>query len=383
MPDPIYLNHAGTSWPKPPAVVNAVRQAIETPPSEWPQLFETAHAAICRFFGVANQEQLLLTPGCTSSLTAAIANLELPANSRVLTSCWEHHALYAPLLKLQDRGIVVDAIAASAADPFDLNKFAEELKAGDVGLVAVTAACNVTGDLLPIETILEMARRYDAMVLIDAAQLAGWVDLDLDHLNADMVAFGGHKALQAPWGIGGLYVVDTARLKCIASTCELPTPGERELMASKANTYSQRPDYCDVGSVDQFSLAGLGAAVEWLSESSRHNRLDVARQQTERLRTTLETFASVRLHGSATTERRLPTIAFEVAGTTSSELAARLKQQGLIAGSGLQCSSISHQTLGTSDTGLVRLSVGVDQPATIIDAAIEILAGVLKNVETE
>ena len=100
-------------------------------------------------------------------------------------------------------------------------------------LLAMTAASNVTGELLPIASLVELARRHGAAALIDAAQIAGWIDLDLPRLGADFVAFAGHKGPQAPWGIGGLYV--SPRLAW-------PAPG-----------------YCDVGSVDRCALAGLAA----------------------------------------------------------------------------------------------------------------------------
>lgn len=373
----VYLNHAGTSWPKPTVVVEAVQRAMAASPVEWPTLFAEAHKAVCQFFGVANQDQLLLTPGCTSALATAITYADIPDNSRVLTSNWEHHALYAPLLKLRDRQIAVDNIPHDEVCPLDLHRLERELKKGDVRLVAVTAACNVTGELLPINETIELANRYDSMVLIDAAQVAGWVELHLDNLNADFVAFGGHKAMQAPWGIGGLYVADSARMKCVASTCEIPKQINVGSADSNPNGVSLRPEYCDVGSVDQFSLAGLAAAVEWLSHLERQDRLSIARQQTKRIVSCLESLPRVRIYGGTDISKRLPTVAFEVIGMSSSKVAAQLQQQGIAASSGFQCSSLSHETLGTANRGLVRLSVGVSQQDTEIETSLEILGGVM------
>ena len=125
----------------------------------------------------------------------------------------------------------------------------------DVGLVAITAACNVTGELMPYDEVIRMAHRYGSMVLVDAAQIVGWQDLDLPRLSANVVAFGGHKGLQAPWGIGGLYLSDRAGMECTSAQCDLPSAGESK------GIVTQRPGYCDVGSVDQYALAGLHAAV--------------------------------------------------------------------------------------------------------------------------
>ena len=271
------------------------------------------------------------------------------------------------LQKLTEKGVAVEFVPASDESPMDLDALEQSLAAKEIGLVAITAACNVTGDLLPIEAIIELAHRYDAMVLIDAAQIVGWVDLQLDELGADMVAFGGHKGLQAPWGIGGLYVAASARLKCATAQCVIP---DRSAGAS-GQQWGSRPGYCDVGSVDQFSLAGLAASLDRLGDTTRLHDLEVAREQVRRLRETLSRNERVTLFGIEDGDRRLPTIAFAVDGETSGQSAERLRQFGLIVGSGLQCSPVSHEALGTAETGLVRVSVGVRQPESEIAIANE------------
>lgn len=370
MDESIYLNHAGTSWPAPKCVQDAVACSMTAHPQEWPKRFEKAHAAVCRFFGVADPEQLLLTPGCTSSLATAIASVDLPAGSRVLTSQWEHHAVHGPLQQLMQQGVAVESILIGEDSPVDLFALEQSLASRDVGLVAVTAACNVTGDLLPIERIIELSHQHDAMVLIDAAQIVGWVYLDLDRLGADVVAFGGHKGLQAPWGIGGLYVARSARMKCPTAQCAI----HDRSAVDAGQLMGGRPGYCDVGSVDQFALAGLEAAIERLDETTRNHDLQVARDQVGRVRETLSRDRRVTLFGMAEANCRLPTIAFAVDGETSGQSAARLRQHGLIVGSGLQCSPVSHDALGTAETGLVRISVGVRQPEKEIAIADERLA---------
>ncbi|QDT05065.1 Cysteine desulfurase [Rubripirellula lacrimiformis] len=370
MIEPIYLNHAGTSWPVPTPVADAVCEAMRAHPVEWPDRFLKAHAAVCRFFGVADPDQLLLTPGCTSSLSTAVASVDLPAGSHVLTSRWEHHAVYGPLQKLSANGVVVDVVPDGDDSPMDLGSLEQSLATKDARLVAITAACNVSGDLLPITQIIELSHRYDAMVLIDAAQIVGWMDLPLDELGADMVAFGGHKGLQAPWGIGGLYMAKSAKLKCATAQCAIPDPKT----GATSSQWGSRPGYCDVGSVDQYSLAGLEAALHRLGETTRLADLEVARQQVSRLRETLSGDRRVTLYGMAEGSRRLPTIAFSVAGETSGQSAERLRKHGLIVGSGLQCSPLSHEAMGTSETGVVRISVGVRQPENEIAVACERLA---------
>ncbi len=367
MDELIYLNHAGTSWPKPGWIMDAVSDSMQANPLDWPERFAKAHAALCRFFRVVDSDQLLLTPGCTSSLSTAITSVDLPAGSRVLTSQWEHHAVHGPLQKLTETGIAVDSVGAGRDSPIDLIALEQFLAAKDVSLVAITAACNVTGDLLPIEQIIELSHRYGAMVLVDAAQIVGWIDLDLDTLGADMVAFGGHKGLQAPWGIGGLYIASTAKMKCATAQCAIPDRNAD----TATQRWGSRPGYCDVGSVDQFSLAGLEAALGRLGDTPRSDDLEVARKQISQFRETLCGNSRVTIFGLSENDRRLPTIAFAIDGEDSGQSAKRLRQHGLIVGSGLQCSPISHEALGTAETGVVRISTGVRQSEKEITIANE------------
>lgn len=354
----IYLNHAGTSWPKPRPVVAAVEEAMSGSPSGWGERFEAAHRALAEFFGIGDPGQLLLTPGCTSSLATAIADIDLGERNRVLSSVWEHHAVHRPLLKLAQSGGCIEYTPASNESALDLNRLESQLKQGDVGLVAITMSANVTGDLLPYQAVVELAHQYNAQVLLDAAQLVGWIDLDFDTLGADLIAFGGHKGLHGPWGIGGLYIADSARMNS--------SPVNPESLASE---WQARPGYCDVGSVDQVALAGLYAAVSWLKKIDRVARINAARQLIAELELALGEVGA-RCFSINDANARMPTVAFSVHGHHSEALAASLRTRGLIVGSGLQCAGLAHQTLGTASDGLVRASVGMAQAGAEIQMAI-------------
>lgn len=374
----VYLNHAGTSWPKPRVVSDAVHASMSVSPMQWPRQFAQAHQVIADYFGVGHPEQILLTPGCTSALAVGLSDVFVASGRRLLTSRWEHHALHRPLLKLAAAGIpleyipyrVGDATSESNVDPhpnaaLDLDWLQATLSKQDVGLIAITAACNVTGQLLPYERVIRMAHEHDTMVLIDAAQVVGWLDLDFPRLGADMVAFGGHKGLQAPWGIGGLYLSESAQMKCASAFCALPAAGQHE------RNPQQRPGYCDVGSVDQFALAGLQAAVTLLQQQDTVAQLAKARLQIERIQSVLQSSAHVQVIGPIDPARRMPTLAFNVTGISSEQVASELKQHGILVGSGIQCAPLAHQALRTESAGLVRLSVGLGQADEEITTAID------------
>ncbi|QDU40940.1 Cysteine desulfurase [Maioricimonas rarisocia] len=364
-----YLNQAGTSWPLPEPVREAMSAAMSRSPAEWGEPFEQAHQAIAEFFHIDDPSRLLLTPGGTSALAVAVADLPWQPGDRVLTSSYEHHALRRPLVKLQDLGVRVEAVPRSDEGPLDLDQLEQALQQGGVRLVAMTAASNVTGDLLPVEQIVTLAHRYDALVLIDAAQTAGWWDIDVPASGTDLFAFTGHKGLQGPWGIGGLYVSPHVTMNSPAAACELPKDGGPPVC-------STMPGYCDTGSVDRIALAALAAAVTWLGQHEQQDRLDRARRQAERLRQ-VAVQAGATLFGQADPSRRLPTVALTCSRHTPAELARRLADRGVVASGGLQCAPQTHQTLGTAPDGVLRLSVGVSTTDEEVALAAETLADVL------
>jgi len=361
-----YLNHAGTSWPKPECVQAAVAASLRSCPTEWGRDFGRAHGRICEAFGVAVPERLLLTPGCTSALALGIADHPWRPGDRLLCSSLEHHALSRPATLLRERGVEVGRVPRASDGPFDLDVLEQELARGGVRLVAVTAACNVTGELLPVAEILSRAHAHGALCLVDGAQTCGWLPVHLANLNVDLFAFAGHKGLLAPWGIGGLYVAPEVAMTSPAASCALPAPGATPSCATM-------PGYCDGGSVDRAALAGLVAALDWLEEPEQAEGLERARREVERLTGALEERPGIRLHGVRDPEARLPTIAFTHAERPTRELVDALARHGIVVGSGLQCAPLAHEALGTAPGGVVRLSAGRTTVEDELERALEVI----------
>ena len=369
----IYLNQAGTSWPKPAIVQDAVRAAMEARPETWDSSLATHHRKVCDAVGIADPENLRLTPGATSALALAVSDTSWKPGDRVVVSAMEHHALYGPVQRLRSRGVEITVLPRNQdppGGPFDLAALSRELGQGGVRLVAMTMASNVTGELLPVGEAIEIARAHRVRVLLDAAQAVGWVPLDFDRLGADMIAFTAHKALQAPWGIGGLYIAPNVEMSCPTAVCTLPAD----------TPVGRRPGYCDAGSIDRIALAGLAASLEWLDQPKRRDRLADARKRIERLREVIVRHTSARiLGGSGADTSRLPTIAFAHHRRDSMSLAAVLRDRGVIAAGGLQCAPLAHESLGTETGGALRLSVGPSNDDAGIDRATEILDRVLSD----
>jgi len=239
----------------------------------------------------------------------------------------------------------------------DLEALERELHRGARG-VALSHAVNVTGALLPIAEASALAHAHDAVVLVDAAQTAGWLPLP----TADLVAFAGHKGPQAPWGIGGLVARPGLAMVTPAAVCTL----------GDGPSCAPMPGYCDAGSVDRVALAGLAAGLRWMADQDY--ALERARVQVSLLETRVRHKGGTVL-GPPSGER-MPTVAFTTDRPVA-ELGQALAAEGIIASAGLQCSPVAHETLGTAPDGVVRLSVGPLVTDDAIDATIEVLDAVL------
>ena len=372
MSSTIYWNHAGTSWPKPACVIAAAERAIRADPADWADTFDAAHRRVAAFFRVDDPARLLLTPGCTSALALGVTDHAWKAGDCVVTSGLEHHALHRPLAMLAEQGVEVEVLPRSSSEPIVLEALEALLRRGRVRMVALSAASNVTGELLPVARAIELAHEHGALAMIDGAQVAGWRDLDLPDLGADLFAFAGHKGLQAPWGIGGLYVAPGVNMRSPAATCEVPVGGGAPACATM-------PGYCDGGSVDRIALAGLAAAADWLSDPARAERLPRARAVLASLREVVATIPGVRIHGPADVSAGMPTLALTFERATPAALGRALADRGIVAGTGLQCAPLAHQTLGTAPDGVLRLSAG---PGTTLAEATETAEAIRELVAT-
>ncbi|MEM7473612.1 MAG: aminotransferase class V-fold PLP-dependent enzyme [Planctomycetota bacterium] len=361
----IYLNQAGTTWPKPACVSAACTQALEQDVDTWDTSFQKQQSDVCDFLGIQDPNSLLLTPGCTSSLNVAVADHDWREGDVVITSALEHHALHRPLVKLTQLGVDLQVVPPDLDEPINLQRVEDLLRGGKVKMIAVTAASNVTGDLLPIDELAQLAHDHGASILIDGAQYVGWFDLNLSASPFDLFAFGGHKGLHGPWRIGGLYIDPELPMNAPQATCSIE--------AGPASCTSQ-PNYCDVGSADRIAMAGLSASLDWLRESDSASRLELARCRAGRLREVLAEVPGITFYGSSDPEKRLPIVAFTIRERSTTELGRILKEQGLVTSPGLQCAPMAHDILGSAPEGVVRLSVGPMNSDDDIEQSCECLA---------
>ena len=322
-------------------------QALAASPFEQGALYAAAHAAIARSFGLPAPERLLLTSSCTQALAVVMGDLPWQAGDVLLTSSLEHHALVRPAQQLvQERGVVHGRAPYRPGNPIDLAAVEAALRAGRVRLVAITGASNITGERLPVAELSALAHQHGALLLLDAAQLAGVVPFTVTELGVDILVFAGHKGMNGPLGIGGFWAAPAVAFACPSAGCEL---GERGPGAS-----SPYPGFCDVGSVNLPAACGLAAALAWLAALPREQRelpLALATQLRAALRE--RPFGS-HLGGdgphTATVALRLPPAAL-------AQAQAHFQQLGLVVRAGQHCAPMALAALGAPE-GCLRISFG-------------------------
>ncbi|WP_380164895.1 aminotransferase class V-fold PLP-dependent enzyme [Kroppenstedtia sanguinis] len=356
----IYLDNAATTWPKPATVLKSVEDHLTNyganPGRGGHQLsrlagekVEETRRRLAGLFQIPDPRNLIFCQNGTHGINLSLKGWLNPGDHVVATS-WEHNAVVRPLEMLKkNQGIEVDYIPPGAEEPVDLHRL-ERALGSRTRLIVATHASNVTGVLLPVGEIGNIARRWGIPLLVDAAQTAGVVPIDVESMGISMLAFSGHKGLMGPQGTGGLYISPKLSL--------------RPLMEGGTGSYSEqlmqpeeRPTGFESGTPNTPGIVGLNAGLQFLSEQGmesiwRHE-LDLAQQISEGL----SRMEGIHLYTPASST--VPVISFNVEGVDGNEVAAILDQHYNIAvRPGFHCAALAHQTLGTADTGTIRVSPG-------------------------
>lgn len=382
----IYLDNAATSFPKPEPVYQAMdafaRTKLANPGRAGHRMAVAAERtldegrhALNQFFRGEAVERWIFAHNCTDALNLAIKGTVHPGD-HVVTSDLEHNSVSRPLRKLEQDGVITLTRVASRDGYLDPEEIRAAIAPGLTRLVAITHASNVLGTVQPIEAIAPIVREAGALFLVDAAQSAGLVPIDLRATPIDYLAFPGHKALYGPTGTGALYVGPRANPR---PWREGGTGGD-----SSSETMPQElPFLLEGGTPNVLGVAGLTAGVRWVAERG----VDAAREHEvallQRVVDWVEANEGWRHAGRWEPATHVGALSLIVPdGLTPQEIGAILDSSFDIAlRPGLHCSPYAHKALGTFPDGTLRVSPGPFTAeadiAAFLAALAEITAGVL------
>ncbi|MBO5797561.1 MAG: aminotransferase class V-fold PLP-dependent enzyme [Clostridia bacterium] len=351
----IYLDNGATSWPKPLCVEQAVVRALReygNPGRGGHKMSLAAAEEVyrCReraaaLFCLADPSRVVFTNNCTAGLNIALKSLAAEGG-RILVSDMEHNAVMRPLVASR---AMYDVFRVGESDEETVDN-ARRMIRRDTVAIACLHASNVFGTLLPIARLGALAREQGLIFLVDAAQTAGVVPIDMEAMHIDLLCAPGHKGL---WGPGG-----TGLLLC----GEGYTP--RPLMQGGSGSGSlslfqpaELPERLECGTLNTAGICGLKAALEWVAAGDMERTCEAELQKLARLYDRLRRLPGCSLYTPRPAYgKSVPILSFNLAGKHSEEVAARLDEEGVAVRAGLHCAPAAHRHMGTLPGGTVRLA---------------------------
>jgi cysteine desulfurase family protein len=322
--------------------------------------------ALATLLGAPDPSRVVFTANATDGLNLALWGL-LTAGDRVITTSVEHNAVARPLVALGDIGVAVTRVPCAPDGTLDLADLERALRAGSVRLVALTHAGNVTGTILPIAEAARLAHDHGALILVDAAQTAGVLPLDVGAQGLDLVALPGHKGLLGPTGTGALYVGPAIRLRP-------QRQGGTGTRSEEERQPEELPEALEAGTLNTVGIAGLGAALAYVAGRGVADIRAHEQRLTGRLLDGLQTIPGVTVHGTGDAARQVATVSITMSGWEPVDLGAALDGSfGIAVRAGLHCAPLAHRTMGTLPHGTVRLSPGPFTTPDEIDEAVAAL----------
>lgn len=355
----IYLDNAATTWPKPEPVYRVIdnfNRNIGANPGRGSSsktlqaasvLLDTREA-LAKLFNVSDISRVVFTRNITEAINTVLKGYLKPGD-HVITSSMEHNAVARPLHALGNAGVETTYVICTpdgSLDPADLEKNWKE----NTQMVCLNAVSNVTGTIQPLKEVGEICRERGAVFLVDSAQGAGSIPLDVLEQNIDVLSFTGHKGLFGPQGTGGFYLRPGLEIRPLIE-------GGTGSLSAETWQPDFLPDKFESGTPNTPGIAGLGAGVDFIQKTG----LTAIRQHekilTEMMIDGLQDIPGVTIYGPADSSRQISVLSFNLAGLECGEVSFLLENNfGIITRSGMHCAPLAHKTIGTFNQGTCRVS---------------------------
>jgi cysteine desulfurase family protein len=375
----IYLDNAATTFPKPAEALTRMLetyQRLGVSPgrggydlaAEAGTLVEQARRKLACFFGAPDPDRVIFAANATDALNLAIQGIIGPGDHVVATRL-EHNSVLRPLFHLRKQiGIDFDLV------PFDKHGFIDPDRIGrairpHTKLVVVCHASNVLGTVQPASDIARVCAAKGVPLLLDVAQSAGLVPIDMQAWGVNAIAFTGHKALMGPCGIGGLVLLPGLQIT--------PTRFGGTGIDSASLFHNQNyPHRLEAGTLNLLGVIGLSAGLDYLDKTGMGQTLQREIALLDRLRQGLRALDKVTVYPAAAPRRQhTPVLISNIDGMRSEDVGDVLDADfGISVRAGLHCAPLVHEDLGISPLGAVRFSLGPFNTAEEIDKVLEAMA---------
>ena len=354
----IYLDNAATTIKKPETVVKAVAEALCTMGNSGRGAYTGALDAsrvifetrknLAEFFGAENPRQIAFTANATESLNIAIKGI-LNSGDHVITTELEHNSVLRPLYEMEEKGVELTIIKSDSQGRIRYQEIEDNIKENTKAIVC-THGSNLTGNLVDIARIGQIAGSHGVLFVVDASQTAGVFPIDVRKMQIDVLCFTGHKSLLGPQGTGGLYVREGIRVKPLLS-------GGSGVQSYRKKHPEEMPTALEAGTLNAHGIAGLCAAVHYIQETG----MDVIRRKEQELMwefyNRVRKIEGIKIYGDFSSKERCPIVSLNIRDYDSGDVSdALFTDYGIATRSGAHCAPLMHQALGTVEQGAVRFS---------------------------
>ncbi|MDY0212518.1 MAG: aminotransferase class V-fold PLP-dependent enzyme [Desulfuromonadaceae bacterium] len=358
----IYLDNAATSFPKPESVYTQqdyIARNFGANPGRGSygiariaaQTMAATREAIADFFNISSSSRIAFTLNATQGINTALSGLLEPGH-RVVTTSMEHNAVVRPLHYLQHHGVEVFKVTADSQGLVTPESIFSACSGATTKLVIMTHCSNVTGTVQPIAEVGRFCHEHDIIFMLDAAQSAGVLPIDVDAMHIDILVAPGHKGLLGPQGTGFIYVRDGLAIKPL-------TRGGTGNLSSEAQQPSKMPELLESGTYNTAALAGLKAGLEYILQRGMDNIRAHEQGLLLLLWDGLGAIPGVRRYGPEPGPKHSGLVSFTLDNHTTAEIGFILDQHFNIGvRTGLHCAPDAHRTIGTFPDGTVRVSPG-------------------------
>lgn len=381
----IYLDNGATSFPKPPEVTEAIADVMMNycanpgraghfMAARTAQEIFKARLALARVFGIEAPGQIVFTKNCTEAINLGLKGLLKPGD-HVITSSMEHNSVVRPLYRLEKRGISVSIVDCDERGRLSCTDIRKEIRP-DTKMIVLTAASNVTGTRMPLEEVGRLALRKGIIFMVDGAQGAGHMEIDVKKQHIDVLAVPGHKGLLGPQGTGFLYIRPGLMMQALLEG----GTGSHSKDKIQPNAF---PEGYEAGTLNSPGIIALGAAANVINKIGVSVIEEHEGRLTEKLQKGLETIEGVRLYGPQNISEKTAVVAMNLEGMDCEELAGILNDRyGIAVRAGFHCSGMAHETIGTGHRGCVRMCPGIYTTQREIQETVEAVAEIAKSLRS-
>lgn len=376
----IYLDNGATSFPKPKGMIEAMdacmlsycgnpgRSGHDLSRRTGEEVYQ-ARKTLADFFKIKKPERVLFTSNTSEALNLAIKGV-LNRGDHVVTTAMEHNSVLRPIRALAEEGVMRTIVPCGPDGSLEIGRVEKAIRP-NTKLIVCTQASNVTGTIMPVKKLAALCSGHNILFLVDGAQGAGHLQMDVDGI--DMLAVPGHKGLLGPLGTGMLYVREGIRLKQMMQGGT--GTASKDLVQPK-----EMPEGYETGTINAPGIIGLGYSAAFVQKIGIDAIREHQKELTAILDEGLRNMNNVIVYGPSDCRKKVGIVTFNINGYDCEESASLLNDEyGIAVRGGYHCAGLAHKTIGTWDTGAVRMSMGLYNNKRQMKIAIDAIHAISKK----